>query len=75
LAFNPKFALADTSSALVIGSTGTEVKPFAFAVRFVHNASVSTLQRQSNLPLLNGSHPPGAPVFSSNTPATKHQRI
>ncbi len=25
--FNPKFALADTSSALVIGSRGTEVKP------------------------------------------------
>ncbi len=31
---NPKFALANTLSALVIGSMGTEVKPFAFAVRF-----------------------------------------
>ena len=72
---NLKFALANTLSALVIGSMGTEVKPFAYAVRFAHNAPVSTLQRQSSLPLLNGSHPSGAPVFSSDTPTTKYQRI
>ncbi len=63
---NLKFALVNTLSALVIGSKGAEVKPFAYAVRFAHNAPVSKLQTTSSCRLFNASHLPSAPAFSSS---------
>ena len=53
MCFIPKFALANTLSLLIIDSTGTEVKPFTFAIYFAHNTPVSKLQTTSSCRLLN----------------------